>query len=135
LCFAGLLIRRFRVRVPGDPPFRERFAQELLPEWDDDWVVEERFQLNQLRLHALETFAKRLIDEGRYGRALEAALTAMRDQPLRESAHRLVIRIHLLEGNQVEALLAYRRFRDLLRREVGVKPSERIEKVLEKTPL
>jgi DNA-binding SARP family transcriptional activator len=44
-------------------------------------------------------------------------------EPLRETAHRVVIRAHAAEGNLVEAHRQYRRFEDLLQRELGVAPS------------
>lgn len=76
---------------------------ELLPDWDDEWLLADRERLRQLRLHVLEAQAGRLSADGRYGLALEAALTALRADPLRESVHRTVIGIHLAEGNVVEA--------------------------------
>jgi DNA-binding SARP family transcriptional activator len=60
---------------------------------------------------------------GRIGEACEAALTAVALDPLRESAVRLLIDIHLRGGNTVEALRCYRRFSDLLAREIGADPS------------
>lgn len=96
---------------------------ELLPGWYDDWVIFERERLRQLRLHALEAIAGRLAGRGEYGRALQAALETVRAEPLRESAHRLVIAIHLAEHNVVEAIRHYRYVRDLMRAELGIPPS------------
>jgi DNA-binding SARP family transcriptional activator len=48
---------------------------------------------------------------------------AVQADPLRKSAHRIVVRIHLREGNVPEALRAYERFAQLLAQEVGVAPS------------
>ena len=99
------------------------FRGELLPGWYDDWVLLERERLLQLRLHALEQVAERLVAWGRYGDALEAAYAAVRAEPLRESAHRTVVRVHQAEGNVAEALRAYEQFRLLLQSELGVRPS------------
>lgn len=96
---------------------------ELLPGWYDDWVIFERERLRQLRLHTLEAFAERLTTQRRYASALEIALETVRIEPLRESAHRIVIAIHLAENNVVEALRHYRYFCDLLRSELGIEPS------------
>lgn len=98
---------------------------ELLPGWYDDWVLFERERLRQLRLHALEEVALLLCQQGRYAAALEAALQAIGLEPLRESAHRTVIAIHLREENLSEALRHYHSFRQLLRDELGVNPSPR----------
>ncbi|MGY1781951.1 AfsR/SARP family transcriptional regulator [Geodermatophilus sp. SYSU D01036] len=97
---------------------------ELLPGWYDDWVLLERERLRQLRMHALEEVAARLAAAGRYGDALQAAYAAVRGEPLRESAHRVVIRVHLAEGNVAEAVRAYERFRVMLADHLGVQPSE-----------
>jgi DNA-binding SARP family transcriptional activator len=82
----------------------------------------------------LETVAARLAAEGLFGMALEAALAALRSDPLRESAHRAVIRIHLAEGNLAEAAQAYRQCRALLARELGVEPSEQTAELVRRLP-
>jgi len=99
---------------------------ELLPGWYEDWVLSERERLRQLCLHALEALSELLILRNRYAEALEAALEAVRSEPLRESANRAVVAVHLAEGNVVEALRHYEQFRSLLALELHVEPSERL---------
>jgi DNA-binding SARP family transcriptional activator len=96
---------------------------ELLPDWYEDWVLFERERFRQLALHAVEAQAERLLDLGRPVDALEGALAAVRSEPLRESAHRLLIRVHLAEGNAVEALRQFELCRRLLHDQLGLKPS------------
>lgn len=96
---------------------------DLLPGWYDDWVLLERERLRQLRLHMLEELAGNHLAAGRHGEALEAALEAMAAEPLRETPHRLVVRIHLAEGNAFEAVHAFYVYRDLLLRELRLEPS------------
>jgi DNA-binding SARP family transcriptional activator len=104
---------------------RQAFAGgELLADWYDDWVLLERERLRQLRLHAAEVLTQRLVMVGRYAEAMEVALAALRSEPLRESAHRAVISVHLAEGNRSEALRQFRQYRDLLRAQLGLEPSE-----------
>lgn len=98
-------------------------AGELLPDWYDDWVEVERDRLRQLRLHAIEATAERFISEARVGEAVELAMAALRTEPLRDSAHRLLIRAHITEGNLAEAIAHYQRYRDQLRRRFGLEPS------------
>ncbi|MGK5110688.1 MULTISPECIES: AfsR/SARP family transcriptional regulator [unclassified Geodermatophilus] len=107
---------------------------DLLPGWYDDWVLLERDRLQQLRLHALETVAARLAAAGRPAAALEAAYLAIRAEPLRESAHRTVVRVHLAEGNVAEALRAHDVFRDLLSDELGVPPTARMTGLVQGLP-
>ncbi|MER7735658.1 BTAD domain-containing putative transcriptional regulator [Streptomyces erythrochromogenes] len=96
---------------------------ELLPGWDDAWVLLERERLRQLRLHALDALAHGLARDGRHALALETALTSVRTEPLRESAHRAVVAAHLAEGNMQEAVRHYLAFQHLLDQELGVPPS------------
>jgi DNA-binding SARP family transcriptional activator len=103
---------------------------ELLPGWYDDWVVFERERLRQLRLHALDVLAGALCERARYAEALDVALDALSCEPLRESAHRMVVRIHLAEGNAAEALRAYRECRQLLADELGIAPSPALRHLL-----
>ena len=103
---------------------------DLLPDWYDDWVTLERERYQQLRIHALERLSERLLAAGRYGEAAEAGQAAVRAEPLRESAQRLVIRVHLAEGNQSEALTQYERFRALLRDELRLEPSPRMTELV-----
>lgn len=100
---------------------------ELLPDWDDEWLATDRERLRQLRLHVFESMAQRLADAGFHGLALESALAAVRADPLRESAYRAVIRIHLAEGNVAEARRAYAECAAVLERDVGVAPSFSID--------
>jgi DNA-binding SARP family transcriptional activator len=105
-------------------------ASDLLPGWYDDWVIFERERLRQLRLHTLEALAQRLAEQRRFAAALDTALEAIRIEPLRESAHRVVIGIHQAEGNVVEAVRHYHFVRDLLRVELGVEPSGQLTAML-----
>ncbi len=44
------------------------------------------------------------------------------DDPLREHAHRRLMRLHYLRGDRAAALAAYERLRELLGRELGTAP-------------
>lgn len=103
---------------------------QLLPDWYEDWVEIERERLRELRAHALEAVCHRLTAAGRFGEATEAGLAAVRDEPLRESAHRVLIGVHLAEGNRAAALHQYRAFALHLHEEVGMSPSSRMEQLM-----
>jgi DNA-binding SARP family transcriptional activator len=102
----------------------ELLVRDLLPGWYDDWLLIERERLRQLQLHALEGLAHSLVDLARYSEAVDVALAAIAAEPVRESAHRIVIDVHLAEGNFGEARRAYELFRRLLAVELGVEPSQ-----------
>jgi DNA-binding SARP family transcriptional activator len=96
---------------------------ELLPGWCEDWLEPERQRLHQLYVHAVESAATELLTRGKPGLALATALSALATDPLRESTHRLVVCIHLAEGNVDAALRQYRACQHLLGAELGVVPS------------
>jgi DNA-binding SARP family transcriptional activator len=99
-------------------------ALDLLPGFYDDWVLMERERVRQRILHALEVLSERLAAAGRFADAIEAAMLATGAEPLRESAQRALIKVHIAEGNVTEALRSYRAYHDLVYRELGVAPSD-----------
>jgi DNA-binding SARP family transcriptional activator len=64
--------------------------------------------------------------------AIEAGLAAVRADPLRESAHRVLIEAHLLEGNRCEALRQFRAYEALMRAQLGLAPSATIVALIER---
>jgi DNA-binding SARP family transcriptional activator len=97
---------------------------ELLPDWDDEWVVADRERYRLLRLEALERAASALMERCQLGDALIAALAAVQAEPLRESARRLVVQVQIAQGNAAEAIHSYREYQSLLHQELGLEPSE-----------
>ena len=104
-------------RTTGD------LADDLLPDWDEDWLMFERERLRQLRVHALEALTRRLCDERRFGEAVEAGLAAVDAEPLRESAQRLLTEVHLAEGNVAEARRQFESYREILWDHLALMPS------------
>jgi DNA-binding SARP family transcriptional activator len=96
---------------------------DLLPRWEEEWLSVEREGFRQRRLHALESSSRSMRGHGRYAEALTAALSAVRAEPLRETAHLRVIEVHLDEGNRSEAVRQYQHYRELLAAELGLGPS------------
>jgi DNA-binding SARP family transcriptional activator len=105
-------------------------AGDVLPDWDDDWALLERERFRQIRLHALERRCDLLRSAGRTAEAIESALAVVAAEPLRESAHRALIRAHLAEGNRVEALRQFALYRRLMRDELGLEPSPDVSALL-----
>lgn len=108
----------------------QRFASDLLVGWYDEWVDVERERFRQLRLHVLDHVSELLLRTQKYCEAVEVALLAVRSEPLRESARRLLVRAHLCEGNLAEAMRQYREYAELLGRELGVRPSRAMEELM-----
>jgi len=114
----------------GESDIREALSLDLLPAWYDEWLLVEQEAYRQVRLHALEALSARLCELGRHQAALLAALAAVRAEPLRESAHRRVVSVHLAEGNAAEALRQYQTYRRLLADELGLAPSPEIRRLV-----
>jgi DNA-binding SARP family transcriptional activator len=132
-------IRRLRAPGQSDTDALEPAAtddvlsllhSDVLPAWDDDWLLVERERHRQSRLHALEGLSSSLRTAGRFGEALQAALAAVAGESLRESAHRRVIEVHLAEQNPGEALRQYEIYRRLLHTELGLRPSDTIRQLV-----
>lgn len=122
--------RLARAELDGDGSELAGLEADLLPDWYEDWVLLERERFRQLRLRALEAACRRLTEEGRLDEALEAGLMAVSAEPLRESAHRTLVRLHLAAGNAVEARRQYRLCRHLLRSQLGLEPSEQMRELV-----
>ncbi|MFF3207699.1 bacterial transcriptional activator domain-containing protein [Streptomyces sp. NPDC002962] len=110
--------------------FIEELSRDLLPGWHDDWIMFERERWDQTRLYALESLAQKLHETHQYLPALQAALAASAIDQIRESAHRIIIEIHLSEGNVASALKRYRDYREMLHRELQVAPSAQMTQII-----
>lgn len=89
----------------------------------DEWLRNERTHLHHLMCRAAEAEAFRLERQGQLEAALDAARRLLRLDGTSEQAWRLVMRLHLLQGDRSAALQAYRECQALLRRELGIEPS------------
>jgi DNA-binding SARP family transcriptional activator len=120
------------VIVGSSPPLEAavslmRLAGELLPTWDEEWLVLEREELRQIQLQAFECCASRLSKSGNYAPAMTLVYEAIRADPARESLYRLLIAIHLAQGNRVQAIQAYRRLAKSLWDDYQIRPSRQLE--------
>jgi DNA-binding SARP family transcriptional activator len=103
---------------------------DVLPDWTDEWLLPTREWFRQIRLHALEALCARHCRYGRFDAALEAGMAAVDCEPLRESAHRAIVRVHLAEGNPAEALRQYDLYRRLMNSELGLRPSQQFRALI-----
>jgi DNA-binding SARP family transcriptional activator len=137
--FRDVSARARRLIHKGGPPraddlIRLTEAEDLLPDWYDDWVQIERERFRQLHLGALECLCIELTAEGRFPEAVQAGMSAVAADPLRESAHRALVAAHLAAGNSNEALRQYRSCRDLLARHFSIEPSLGMELLVAALP-
>jgi DNA-binding SARP family transcriptional activator len=103
---------------------------DLLPDWDEAWLTASRQELRQLRMISLEAVAAAHLDKSCPASALAVALCVACEEPLRESAHRLVIQAHLAQGNWAEAARHYLRYRSQLWAELQLLPGAGMEALM-----
>ncbi|TIH38722.1 AfsR/SARP family transcriptional regulator [Subtercola vilae] len=99
---------------------------ELLPDWYDDWVLAAAEDWRGLRMNGLEAQTRLLVAAGRLPEAGVAARAAISVEPLRESAQAALIRVHIAEGNQSEALRVFDRYSVLLNGSLGLAPTTQL---------
>ncbi|MGH3548598.1 MAG: AfsR/SARP family transcriptional regulator [Pseudonocardiaceae bacterium] len=108
----------------------DALTRELLPDWSEDWLLFERQRWHQFRLRTLENLAAQQHAEERYLDAVQTALAAIAIEPIRETAHRILIEVHLAEGNTASAVKHYQHYRQLLQHELGVVPSAQMNQLV-----
>lgn len=98
-------------------------GDDILPGCYEDWVIAERERFRHIRLQALDRIGELLIQSGRCCDALQVALAVTQAEPLRESAHRLLVRVHLVQGNVAEAIRQYHHYAQLVAVQLNSRPS------------
>jgi len=104
------------------PPLLGEDAYADCPEFAV-WLSGLRQRLRSQRRERLAAQASLLEREGRLAEAIVAAEQLLVLEPLQEHAHRRLMRMHYLRGDRAAALLAFDRCEQLLKHEVGAKPS------------
>jgi len=101
----------------------DQLTGELLPGWDEEWLMIERERSRQICLRQLETLSRHHLGSGAVAEAIDAALASIGIEPLRESSHLALIEAHVADGNHAEAARQVTRLTDLLHSELSIAPS------------
>lgn len=107
---------------------------ELLPDVYDDWALEEAEAWRLVRAETLESLVASLSRDARPYLAMHAAQSAIRNEPLRETAHVALVRLHIAAGNHGEALRAFARFSAALADAIDVGPSDAFRELIDALP-
>jgi len=99
------------------------YRADFLEACYDDWALVERERLRELYLRALERLITLHKRWGDYQRALAYAQCLATADPLREAAHRELMRLYHLLGRSRAALEQFGVLRGLLEDELGVEPA------------
>ncbi len=111
-----------QVHVHPKPAAVALLCQPLLPGWNDEWLAFERERIRQLHIHALEILGQMCLRTGDSLSAVDIGIRCVGAEPLRESAHVLLIQAYLACGNRADARRCYDHYSDLLRRELDLEP-------------
>ncbi|MBL8376817.1 MAG: alpha/beta fold hydrolase [Burkholderiales bacterium] len=98
----------------------------------DDWVSQRRSEQHRLVARALERIGDELVGSGQPLLAGEAAARLVAIDPLSDAGHALLLRALAQRGDLAAVESAYFAFAELLRAELGVRPSPAYEALYEK---
>jgi DNA-binding SARP family transcriptional activator len=101
----------------------ELYGGDLLQSSYDEWLLEERERLRRRYLQALERLVELLEAGGEHAEAIGYAERILREDPLREAAYQVLMRLHDARGDRARALRAYHACAATLERELNVEPS------------
>ena len=95
----------------------------------EEWLLMERQRLRDLAREASAALLDRYMADSRHDHAAIAARRLLMFDPLRESAHRALMRIYAEQGQAALALKQFQSCREALQRELGVKPEAETERL------
>jgi DNA-binding SARP family transcriptional activator len=99
----------------------------FLPGEEGSWVDEQRRDLRDILVRALECLRDTALADGELGDAVRYADEITELEPFRESSYRALMQAHAAAGNPAEALRVYERCRRFLADELGAYPSPETE--------
>ncbi|HLV79535.1 MAG TPA: AAA-like domain-containing protein [Chthonomonadaceae bacterium] len=99
------------------------YANDLLPGFYEDAILQERERLAETYRGALEQLANALEARGDLPDAIEMARRLVQQDPLREEVHCHLMRLLAASGNTAEVLRQYREMERTLRDDLGIAPS------------
>lgn len=108
------------------------YQGDLLPDLYDDWVLSERERLHQKFAQALDRLIDLLESQREYATAASHAQRLLRADPVNETTYRHLMRLYALNGERATALRTYHTCATVLKRELGVDPSDATQEVYQK---
>ena len=99
----------------------------FLPGEEGPWVEEQRRDLRDILVRALECLRDTALADGELGDAVRYAVEVTELEPFRENSYRALMQAHAAAGNPAEALRVYERCRLFLADELGAYPSSESE--------
>jgi DNA-binding SARP family transcriptional activator/predicted ATPase len=98
------------------------YEDDLLPALYDDWLVPLREEYRKRVSEVLQRLVTLFEEQKEYAAAIPSAERLVALDPLGESHHQLLIKLHAANQDRSSALRAYHQCMRVLRREMGVEP-------------
>lgn len=111
--------------------FMEGFTLQDCPDFED-WLMMQRETLHRRALALLEQLSNCREQIADYNKALQFALRYTELEPWDETAHRRVMRLYALNGQNSTAIAQYETCCRLLKKELGVLPGEETRQLAER---
>ena len=106
-----------------------QYQGEYLPEVDAEWASGRRQALHDLYLRVLSEYTDELLRFTRYGEARTMLSRALAAEPLRDDLHGRMLMCLAAMGRRHEMVDHYRRYREMLRSELGLDPPNDIRQL------
>lgn len=100
----------------------ESYAGPFLDGEDGEWILEERERLHSLYVRAMIELMRSFALLNRYEEAIAAGRRILSSDPFRESVHRKLLLLLVLNGQRGAALRQHEQWSALLRQELGIGP-------------
>lgn len=107
------------------------YQGELLEGWQQEWCLYERERLQNMYLAILGKLIVHSEARGEPEAGLGYGARILEIDPAHERTHQQMMRLHYLAGDRTEALRQFDYCADILRRELGVKPTRRTFEIYE----
>ena len=107
------------------------YAGDLLPDVYASWVEPHRAHLHEALARGLERLVEVMRSQGDDRAAVDVTQRRIEHDPLTEGAYRVLIELHERCGERAKAVHAYHACSSVLRRELGVEPTERTRALYE----
>lgn len=104
----------------------QMYTGDYLADLSIEWGRERRDELSSLHVLLLRDYSDELMNLTRYVEARAALERALAAEPLRDELHRRMLVCLAKLGRRYEVVNHYRRYRDLVRTELGLDPPEDI---------
>lgn len=111
-----------RTDVTGLRSAIELYRGEFLVGSYEDWIINERYRLENLYLDGLSHLMAAYESQSEFRSALETSLHLLSYDSLREDAHQTAMRIYCRLGKRNAALEQYQRCKQIILKELGTEP-------------